>query len=476
MSLKFINKLTQAIGQNNSLLCLGLDPDPIKFPNHFPGIDQDPERCLIAWGREIIKKTSDLVCCYKPNFAFYEQFGPPGLAALRGTISLIPDNIPALLDAKRGDIGSTATAYARAAFEVWQADAITVNPYLGRDSLTPFLAYPDKAVFVLCYTSNPSASEIQTFGPVRGDLLFEHIVRQAQTWGDGEQVAFVVGATQAQALSRFRTVAPNRWILAPGIGAQGGNLAETVTAGLNSVGSGLIIPVSRSVIYADDARQAALTLRAEINQLRAKVVERAGGVVESTRSNLIFQLHEVGCIQFGAFTLASGRQSPLYIDLRRLSGYPGLLRQVAQAYAQRLAPLSFDRLAGIPYAALPIGTAVALEMNKPLIYPRKEIKSYGTGRTIEGVFEPGERTVIIEDIVTSGGSALQGIKPLVEAGLQVKDVVVLIDREQDGAKNLADQGYRLHAVFQLTEIFETLHQAGRISDEVFKAVQALPKS
>ena len=113
MRLNFMNKLSQSIGQNNSLLCLGLDPDPITFPDHFSGIDQDPKGCLIAWGRSIIEKTSDLVCCYKPNFAFYEQFGPPGLAALRHTIKLVPDNIPVLLDAKRGDIGSTAQAYAQ---------------------------------------------------------------------------------------------------------------------------------------------------------------------------------------------------------------------------------------------------------------------------------------------------------------------------------------------------------------------------
>jgi uridine monophosphate synthetase len=266
----FIAKLTAAIDRNNSLLCVGLDPDPKKFPEHFPQtIDTT---ALIIWGQAIIEQTADLVCCYKPNFAFYEQYGPAGLAALRQTIAVVPANIPILLDAKRGDIGSTATAYAHAAFEVWGADAITVNPYLGRDSIDPFLNFPGKMVFVLCYTSNPSAREVQEFG-AKDEKLFEHIIRQGQTWGSLEQIGFVVGATQPQALARVRSLMPDRahWILAPGIGAQGGNLAEALAVGLDGTGSGLIVPASRSIIYAKDPRSAARKLRNEINQERRRV-------------------------------------------------------------------------------------------------------------------------------------------------------------------------------------------------------------
>jgi uridine monophosphate synthetase len=172
--------------------------------------------------------------------------------------------MPVLLDAKRGDIDSTAAAYARAAFEVWGADAITISPYLGQDSVTPFLSYPGKMVFVLGYTSNPSAQEIQEFGD-GNQRLFEHIARQGQRWGSTDQVGFVVGATQPEALTRFRALAPDRWILAPGVGAQGGDLAAALNAGLDHRGSGLIVPVSRSTIYAADPPAAAAALRDEIN-------------------------------------------------------------------------------------------------------------------------------------------------------------------------------------------------------------------
>ncbi len=196
MPLSFNDKLAQAVAANQSLLCVGLDPDPAVFPAHFGS--GGPGQMLLDWGKRLIDQTADLVCCYKPNIAFYEQFGAAGWQALRQTIAAVPAGIPVLLDAKRGDIGSTATAYARAAFDELGADAVTVNPYLGRDSVAPFLAYPGKAVFVLCYTSNPSAAAIQEFG--QGQRLFEHIVRQAMTWGEPEQIGLVVGATGRPAL------------------------------------------------------------------------------------------------------------------------------------------------------------------------------------------------------------------------------------------------------------------------------------
>ncbi len=180
----------------------------------------------------------------------------------------------------------------------------------------------------------------------------------------------------------------------------------------------------------------------------------------------------MGCIQFGQFTLTSGRQSPIYIDLRRMTAAPGLLRRAAEAYAELLRPLSFDHLAGVPYAALPIGTAVALAMNRPLIYPRKEAKAYGLGKNVEGVFAPGDKAVVIEDVVTSGGSVLSAIETLEGAGLAVSDVVVLIDREQGGPETLAEKGYRLHAALRMPEILETLQATGRVSAAEVGAVKA----
>ena len=461
----FIEKLTNAIEHNNSLLCIGFDPSPQKFPNHFPAvIDQVT---LLNWGKGIIEQTADLVCCYKPNIAFYEQYGAAGQEALRQTVAAIPDDIPVLLDVKRGDIGSTAAAYARAVFEVFGADAVTLSPYLGRDGVDPFLAYPGKMAFVLCYTSNPSAREIQEFGN-QDERLFEYIVRQAQTWGSIEQIGFVVGATQPYALARFRELSQN-WVLAPGVGAQGGDLSAVLAAGLTGDGGGVIVPVSRGVIYADNPRTAALTLRDTINEARRGV--KPGQQATSPYAELILKLHEVGCVQFGDFTLASGKQSPFYIDLRRVASDALLLKLVARAYADLLRPLSFDHIAGVPYAALPIGTAVALLTDSSLIYPRKETKAHGTGKAIEGVFSAGDRVVVIEDLVTSGGSVLKAIETLEGAGLKVSDVAVLIDREQGGDKNLAEKGYRLHAALQLPEILETLHQVGRISTEQLTTIR-----
>lgn len=469
----FVEKLAGAVARNDSLLCVGLDPDPARFPDHFPGPVEQRADALLAWGQSIIAQTADLVCCYKPNFAFYEQFGPPGLEALRQTIAAVPDGIPVLLDAKRGDIGSTATAYARAAFEIWGADAITVSPYLGRDGVAPFLAYAGKMAFVLCYTSNPSAWEVQEFGAGAARApLFEHVVRQGQSWGDETELGFVVGATRPQALARLRQLTPGRtfWVLAPGVGAQGGDLAATLAAGLDGDGRGLILPVSRAVIYAPDPRAAALALRDEINRARREARQQAPPA-GSRYTDLILDLHELGCIQFGQFTLASGQQSPIYLDLRRLTASPSLTRKVAQAYADLLRPFEFEHLAAVPYAALTIGMAVALTADASLLYPRKEVKAYGTGRAVEGVFSAGERAVIVEDLVTSGSSVLKAAATLEAAGLIVSEVVVLIDREQGARAALAERGYRLHPAVTLSEILETLHQAGRISAEQMAAVK-----
>ena len=461
-SKSFITKLTEAVARHNSLLCVGLDPDPHNFPSHFSQtVDTD---ALVNWGKDIVKQTSQFVCCYKPNFAFYEQHGPAGLEAMRQTIAAVPDDIPVLLDVKRGDIGSTASAYARAAFDVWGADAVTVNPYLGYDSVAPFLEFPGKMVFVLCYTSNPSAKEIQEFGSA-DEKLFEHIIRQGQTWGGVDQIGFVVGATQPRALEIVRVLMPeyHHWILAPGIGAQGGDLNKALSAGLDKEGGGIIVPVARGIIYAKNPRLAARTLNGEINQVRQRIKLAQG--ITALQTELIMALYEIGCIQFGQFTLASGQQSPIYIDLRKMSSDPLLLKMAALAYADLLRPLTYNHLAAVPYAALTIATAVSLTTGSPLIYPRKEVKAYGTGKSIEGVFAPGDRAVVIEDLVTSGGSVLKTIEQLKAAQILVSDVIVLIDREQGGRETLAQKGYRLHATLRLSEILDVLYDAGHITAE-----------
>jgi uridine monophosphate synthetase len=386
--------------------------------------------------------------------------------------------VPVILDAKRGDIGSTAAAYARAAFQVWGADALTVNPYLGADSVAPFTTYTDRGVFLLCHTSNPGATDLQTL-PCPARPLYEIVAEKAADWGTG----LVVGATYPEALARIRALAPQAWVLLPGVGPQGGDLQAALAAGLRDDGLGVVVNSSRGIIYAGDPRQAAMDLRQRINTARA----HGPAPRFDPRIALTLALADIGAIEFGEFTLASGSKSPIYIDLRLLASHPNVLRQVAHAYADLLrqeldiGPLSLAqevfrlRLAAIPYAALPIGTAVALELGLPLIYPRKEVKAHGTARQIEGEFRPGDRVVVLDDLITTGGSKLAAIAALEAAELQVQDVVVLIDREQGGAEDLEEAGYRLHTVLRLSEMLDLLADAGRIDEQQRDEVVAFLK-
>jgi uridine monophosphate synthetase len=463
----FSEKLEQAVVRMDSLLCVGLDPEARRVPERFHSA-ADP---LLAWNLAIIEGTRALACAYKPNIAFYETLGRRGYDLLEATLAAIPPETPVILDAKRGDIGSTAEAYAEAVYDLWRADAVTASPYLGKDSLEPFLRRPEKGVFVLCHTSNPGAGELQGLRVNAADggnarPLYQVVAERVRAWATHGNAGLVVGATYPDPLRSVRAIAPDMWILAPGVGAQGGDLEATLAAGLTSAGDGLLINVSRSLALANDIEGAAGQL---VNAMRAArraprpahVEERASADIEA----LALALHSTGCVQFGEFTLHSGQQSPIYIDLRLLVSDPATLRRASAAYGALLEPLAFDRIAGIPYAALPIATAVGLALDKPVLYPRKDVKGYGTGRAIEGHHREGETVVVLDDLVTTGDSKVAAIAPLEAAGLQVRDIVVLIDREQGGAGQLAERGYRLHSVLGIRQLLEILLRHGRITAE-----------
>lgn len=456
--MNFIEKLEAAVEKNGSLLMVGLDPQE----EFLPGSGDICTR-LTDWGKGIIEQTSDLVCGYKPNMAFYEQYGPAGLRALQETIQAVPTDLPIVLDAKRGDIGSTAQAYARAAYEQFHADAVTLSPYLGQDSIKPFLADPEKFAFILCQTSNPSANEIQGFGT---PALYEYIARVSRNWGTAGQVGLVIGATQPEALQRVRAICPEAWFLAPGVGAQGADLKTALTAGLRADKKGILVPVSRAVIAAAAPRKAAETLREQIN---AAIVEITPTPLDPFRA-LVNGLFSSGCVKFGSFTLASGKQSPVYLDLRRLVSFPDVLDMAVEAYIDRLISLEYDCLAGVPYAALPIAAIAASRLKRPMVYPRKEAKTHGTSQMVEGVFQPGQRAVLLEDVITSGGSILTAAETLSAAGLSVRDAVVLVDREQGGTDALARQGIQAHAVLSMRQILTRLQTQDLIDQSTYQEV------
>lgn len=463
--MNFFDFLTTRAQTANSLLCIGLDP-------RTDSAQAAREMCF-----RLIEATAPYAAAFKPNAAFFEALGPEGWKALKEVIAHVPADIPVILDAKRGDIADTAEAYARSTFDELGAHALTANPYLGRDSLAPFLNRPDRGVFVLCKTSNPGADELQTlrvFDTQR--VVYEFVAERAQQWNEHGNLGLVVGATDSEALARVRALAPDLWFLVPGIGAQGGDLESALKAGLRPAGLGMLINVSRAVAAAPEPGEAARQLRDEINRLKLETSDwkRTQPPVSGLQS-LASDLIKSRCVRFGQFTLKSGQTSPIYLDLRRLVAHPAVLRRVAQAYAKILSGLEFDRLAGIPYAALPIATAISLEMDRPLIYPRREVKEYGTKASLEGEFNAGETVVVIDDLATTGETKIEIIHRLESVGLKARDIVVLIDREQGAGEYLKARGYNYHAVAGLRRLLEEWKRSGAISEAQFAEVEVFLK-
>lgn len=258
MSNKFLDKIQRRIAEQKTFVCVGLDIDISKIPLHY----QKSTNPLLEFNKYIIDATKDYTACYKPNLAFYEMYGLSGLQALVDTLHYIPDNIPVILDAKRGDIGNTAQAYARAIFEEFGAAAVTLAPYMGEDSIVPFLEYKENYSFILCLTSNKGAQDFQK------PELYKKVAQKIQDWQERYgNCGAVAGATQAQEISEIRKIIPEAFLLIPGIGAQGGDLENTVRAAKNKNNSGFIINSSRGIIYAADPAQEAQKLQTEINKL-----------------------------------------------------------------------------------------------------------------------------------------------------------------------------------------------------------------
>ncbi|MDQ6833098.1 MAG: orotidine-5'-phosphate decarboxylase [Chloroflexota bacterium] len=273
----FRARLDGAVAANDSLLCVGLDPELAKLPAALHSLPV--EEALTTFVHAIIAATADLVCCYKPNLAFYLAHGAAGWHVLLGLREIIPAHIPMLLDAKYGDIGSTAAMYARAAFDVVRADAVTVSPYVGGDALAPFFARDDRAAFVLCKTSNSGSGDVQDLLLASGEPVSLRIAARIRDWGAARRnVGAVVGATYPAEMAAIRAAIPDAPILVPGIGAQGGDLEGAVRAGMDRHGAGILVSASRSVLYASSGEDYADAARAEAVRLRDAInAARQGG-------------------------------------------------------------------------------------------------------------------------------------------------------------------------------------------------------
>jgi len=475
--MNFFDKLNAAVKRNQSWLCVGLDPNPEMMPVQYRTSRDDVVDGLYEWLHWVIAETAAFVCAYKPTLGFYEAFGAPGLELLQQILKAIPADIPTILDAKHSDL-NTSTLFAQTVFTHWQVDAVTLCPYAGQDQVAPFLVYPGKAVFVLCHTANTSAIALQSY-PSAESPFYLQMVQAAKTWGTSEQLGLEVGAS-TEALARTRAAAPERVILARSVWAENNDLAKVLSAGLSASGDDLMIPIPQDWLASEHLAEKTQALRDEMAQARRQIAQGSSNcevwlpdiclLSQQPHQDLILQLYDIGCIKFGDYVQASGATFPYYIDLRTIISNPQIFHKILNAYANILKDLTFDRIAGIPYGSLPTAAGLALHLHCPMIFPRKEVKAHGTRRLIEGHFEPGETIAVVDDILISGKSAMEGAEKLKSTGLKVHDIVVFLDHEKGVKDRLRSNGYQAHAVLTISEIAETLHAANRIDEAQLKTL------
>lgn len=519
----FFVQLTDAIASNQSLLVTGLDPNPEmlqswSFRRGMAG------RSFLSqarhWIKAVIEATAPHVCAYKPSLGFYQALGPVGLELLREVRELVPLDIPLIVDAKHGDLNSSS-ALAHYLFRELGADAATLSPLAGQDIAAPFLLYPDKAVVVTCHSSNPAARVLQHH-PDEQQPLYLRIVREAQLWATPEQLMLEVGTSDPAILARVRAEAPERFLILRSLWAEEDRLDALLDAGLSAAADGLLLPLPQNLLVEDDMAERAACLKRRIEERRHHWLESrqreagascqlwlpgqddpvaaspavssdGGGLAAASAGSgtegvdpmeaLILDLFDIGCLLFGEYVQASGAVFNYYVDLRQIISDPNLFHRVLHSYGELLQGLEFDRIAGIPYGSLPTATGLSLQLHKPLIYPRKEVKAHGARRLIEGDFNEGDVVALVDDILITGGSLLEGIAKLESSGLVVRDVVVFIDhgsgpgaegtsadgpaavgQGSDALRRLAERGYRVRAVLDIARITAVLRRHGRLSE------------
>jgi uridine monophosphate synthetase len=475
----FFIQLTDAIAARQSLLVTGLDPNPEMLQSWAARRGLGGRSFLSQarhWIKAVIEATAPHVCAYKPSLGFYQALGPVGLELLLEVRDLVPRELPLIIDAKHGDLNSSS-ALAQYLFKELAADAVTLSPLAGQDIAAPFLLYSGKAVVMTCHSSNQAARVIQHY-PNEQEPLYLRIVRETQLWATPDQLLLEVGTSDPAILARVRQEAPERFLILRSLWGQEEKLEAMLQAGFTAAGDGLLLPLPQNLLVEDDIAERAAALKRQISDSRDAWLtqqEQAGSCVlwqapaeGDPMDQLILDLFDIGCLLFGEYVQASGAVFNYYVDLRQIISDPNLFHRVLQAYAGCMAELAFDRIAGIPYGSLPTATGLSLLLHKPLIYPRKEVKAHGARRLIEGDFEEGDLVVVVDDILITGGSVLEGIAKLESSGLVVQDVVVFIDHGGDhdrhASERLAAAGYRCQAVLDIGRITRVLHGAGRLSD------------
>lgn len=510
--MSFFVQLTDAIAERQSLLVTGLDPNPEMLQSWATSHGMGGRSFLSQarhWIKAVIEETAPHVCAYKPSLGFYQSLGPVGLELLLEVRDLVPRELPLIVDTKHGDLNSSS-AMAHYLFKEFGADAVTLSPLAGQDIAAPFLLYPGKAVVMTCHSSNQAARLFQHY-PSEETPLYLQIVRETQLWGTPEQVLLEVGTSDPAILARVRAEAPERFLILRSLWSEEDNLGAMLEAGLSAAADGLLLPLPQHLLVEGDLATKAQALKQQISSTRERWLEKqnrtnqgqqdgprcdlwlpvpaqsrapSGGQPDSAHddetqpakakhdealSSLIVELFDIGCLLFGEYVQASGAMFNYYIDLRQIISDPNLFHRVLHAYAGQLEGLIFDRIAGIPYGSLPTATGLSLQLHKPLIYPRKEVKAHGARRLIEGDFKEGDHVVVVDDILITGGSVLEGIAKLESSGLVVRDVVVFIDHGGDhdrhAKERLSEAGYRCHAVLSIDQITYVLHQAGRLNDD-----------
>ncbi|MBM5826880.1 MAG: bifunctional orotidine-5'-phosphate decarboxylase/orotate phosphoribosyltransferase [Cyanobacteria bacterium M_surface_7_m2_040] len=474
----FFIQLTEAISRHQSLLVTGLDPNPELLASWAAARGLAGRSFLSQarhWIKAVVEATTPHVCAFKPSLGFYQALGPIGLELLAEVRDLVPANVPLIIDAKHGDLNSSS-ALAHFLFKELGADGVTLSPLAGQDIAAPFLLYPDKGVVITCHSSNPAARVLQHF-PGEESPLYLHIVRESQLWATPEQLLLEVGTSDPAVLAAVRQAAPQRFLLLRSLWAEEDQLEPLLEAGLSQAGDGLLLPLPQNLLVEDDLAERADALRRQINDSRERVQAQqlnAGQQsctlwapqTDDPMAELIVDLFDIGCLLFGEYVQASGAVFNYYVDLRQIISDPNLFQRVLNGYAELLRELPFDRIAGIPYGSLPTATGLSLQLHKPLIYPRKEVKAHGARRLIEGDFEPGDVVAVVDDILITGGSVLEGIAKLESSGVVVRDVVVFLDHGGDhdrhAKERLAEAGYTVHAVLDITRITRVLQQAGRL--------------